>query len=516
MGHCVNYRESRSFVLSGSCGWSRQQATVPVEVVSEAEPNTDSSPIRAPTPVGLVTGNFLALGAGEVIARVVAFLATVYVARVLGAPYFGMVAFSAAVLLYLGRFVDGGLDLGLGIQLIASKRSRVERLGGMLLSTRLTVATLLSLLLAAVGILAFRKPEGYVLATYGLLLFPIALSSRWIHLGLERARHVSVARVAGELVMLSLMLTFVRSPNDVLGVPLAQFTGDALAAAVLIGWLFRWGYRTRFSVRWRVLRPVVRRATPLVSASLLGLLIFNSDLLLLRVFRGTAAVGLYVAAYALISFLGNLMSTYGAALLPTLARLQGHRNEQLSLYHTATAHVFAVALPITVGGILLAPQIIRLVFGEGYEAAALPLQILLCSTTLGVVREVARVGLLASGREDRILAMNAWGTGFNVSANLVAIPIFGMVGAASTTVATEVLRLFFAQRFAAREGFTPVGPRRFWRPVVAVAFMVVLLSVLKGSQLWLTIPAGAAVYTAALVATGGLRIRWGELPRLDM
>lgn len=475
-----------------------------------------TDPVRVPSAISLVTANFLSLGLGEAVARIVAFLATVYVARVLGASYFGMTAFAAAVILYLGRVVDGGLDSGLGIRLIASKRNRIERLGVTLLAARLAGAAILFMLLSVVGLLLFPQPDGLVLATYGLLLFPIALSSRWIHLGLERARFASAARIAGELTMLLLVFALVRAPGDVVMVPLAQFAGDTLGAALLIGCLFWWGYRPSLSLRSGVLRPVLRQATPLVSASLLALLIYNSDLLLLRLFRDTAAVGHYVAAYALISFLGNLTGAYGAALLPTLARLRSRRDEKVSLYQTAMAQVLAVAFPVTVGGILVAPQIIRSVFGAGYGAAVLPLQILLCSTTLGVVREVASIGLIAHGREDRLLAMNAWGAGFNVSANLLAIPLFGMVGAAAATVATDILRIVIAQTSANREGLWMVSPARLWRPVLAVTFMAVGLVLMGRRDLWIALPAGLILYSLAMLATGGLKVQRGGPPKLSV
>ncbi len=145
----------------------------------------------------LVTRNFLTLGAGEASARLIAFLATVYVARVLGSSLFGITAFSAAVLLYLGTLVDGGLDQGLGIQLIASKRSRVERLSLTLLAVRGLTATVLVLALLGFGMLVLPQPDGAVLAAYGLILFPMALSTRWVLVGLVRSRPVAMARLAG-------------------------------------------------------------------------------------------------------------------------------------------------------------------------------------------------------------------------------------------------------------------------------------------------------------------------------
>jgi len=459
-----------------------------------------------------VARNFLALGTGEAASRVIAFLATVYVARVLGSPSFGIVAFSAAILLYLARVVDGGLDLGLGIQLVASKRSRIERLGPTLLASRTLAAVVLALVLLGVGILVLPQPDGAVLAAFGLVLFPVALSTRWIHLGLERTRFVAMARVMGEVAMVALVVAFVHGPDDLLGVPLAQFAGDMLMVAVLAASLLKWGYRPRFVFHRRALRPVLGRATPLVLASLLGLLVYNSDLVFLRLFRDAETVGFYVAGYALITFLGNLTGTYGMSLLPTLARLTNRSEERLSLYRTSMAQVLAVALPVTVGGYLLAPKIIRVVFGESYGPAALPLQILIWTVAIAVAREIARVGLLACGREDRILTMNVWATAVNLLSNVIAIPLFGMVGAAAATVGTEGCRLAMAQWFAAQEGLTPPGIMRAWRPVAATAVMAAVMLKLEALQLWLVIPIGAAVYLAGLVLSGAVRMRWGGAP----
>ncbi len=129
-------------------------------------------------------------------------------------------------------------------------------------------------------------------------------------------------------------------------------------------------------------------------------------------------------------------------------------------------------------------------------------------------RELARVGLLASGREDRVLKMNAWGTALNLSSNLIVIPLFGMVGAAAATVVTDTVRLAIAQLFAAREGFTPLRLWRSWRLVASTAVMAAVLVVFDWPQLWIAVPIGAGAYTAGLAATGALRFRWGEAPQL--
>lgn len=294
---------------------------------------------------------------------------------------------------------------------------------------------------------------------------------------------------------------------------MAQLVGDILAAGLLLAWTRRYGLRLRWELRPEVLRPLVHRAWPLVASGLLGLMIYNSDLIFLRAFRGLSAVGLYAAAYALISFLSNLGTAYSMSLLPTLTRLGDGAANRLSLYRSATVHVFAAGFPIAVGTTVLAPDIIGLVFGDAYAASALPLQILIWSVTLALLRDVPVVALMARGREDRVFRLTAWATTVNLTLNVAVIPLFGMVGAAAATVATEGTRMALARRDAGRLGFTPPGPGRLGRPAIAGLAMGAVLVFARPLSVWLSVPLGAAVYAAVLLSLGGLRTRGGEPPR---
>jgi O-antigen/teichoic acid export membrane protein len=62
-----------------------------------------------------VARNFLALGGGEVAARVISFGATVYLARTLGASGYGIIAVAMAVMLYLTYLTDCGVEV-LGVR----------------------------------------------------------------------------------------------------------------------------------------------------------------------------------------------------------------------------------------------------------------------------------------------------------------------------------------------------------------------------------------------------------------
>ncbi len=434
-------------------------------------------------------------------------------ARILGVGGYGVVALAAGIVLYLAQLANFGIE-NLGIREVARAPQSISDTAPSILTTRLMIAGGVILVALPLAVLAVPQPEGVLIAIYTLTLLPIAASTKWIHLGLESARPVGLARVLGELVMALLVVGFVRQSSNMATVPLAQFVGESTVAFVLLGLLARRGYHLPVRWNWSRVRSVFRRAWPLVAHGLLGLLIFNSDLVFLRIFRDLASVGHYAAGYTLISFLLNLGVAYGLALLPTLTRLGAHTSEGRSLYHTAQAHVFAAGLPVALGGTLLATQLIDQVFGMSYLPAGAALEVLIWSIPVALFRNVAMAGLIARDRQDQVLRTTTGSTVLNLILNVVLIPRFGILGAAWATVATELLRAILALRFAAQEGLAFVPLARLARTLVAGLAMVALLVAVRPANLWVAVALGGFGYIAVLSLVGGVRFRRGQLPAL--
>jgi O-antigen/teichoic acid export membrane protein len=472
--------------------------------------------VANPSPIGRsVARNFLALSSGELLARTVAFAATIYLARTLGPSLYGVIGFATAVLLYLSRVADFGIDLT-GAREIAADPTRLESLAPSVITMRLLIAAGLVVVTSTLALLLLPSPDGTVLAVYAVTLLAVAGGTRWIFYGLERGTAIAVTRTCGEVVMAGLVVLFVHGPSDVVRAPIAQVAGDTAAAVLLALWLTRRGYKLSLGLDWQMAAPVFRRALPLVLAALLGLVIYNSDLIFLRAFSGTRTVGYYAAAYSLISLLVNLGLSYRVSLLPSLTRLVAHSAQQRELYSAAMAHVFAIAIPLGLGGFLLAPQIIGIVFGPAYAEAVPALQLLIWTVPLCLLRDVPSAALLAMAREDQFFRLTAWGAAINVGLNLLLIPRFGMIGAAIATVTTEIVRLCLALAYMHAHGFRVRTLHLFGRVSLAAVGMAALLIVARPPALWVALLLGVGAYAVALVALRALRVRWGELPALRL
>jgi PST family polysaccharide transporter len=273
--------------------------------------------------------------------------------------------------------------------------------------------------------------------------------------------------------------------------------------------LKRWGFRLPVRFDWSAARPTFDRSRHLVAFTLLGLILFNFNLVLIGVVRSRAEAGLYSAAYTLIAFGANLIVAFAHTVMPTLARLDSDLAQRDAVFQRSVLQAFAVALPAGVGAALIADQIIATVFGAQFAGAIPALRILAWYLPLAAIRELPVVALIAAGQERALLRVNTHTAIVNVLLALGAVPAFGLVGAATATAVSEVVRLWLAARAAGKAGYPAVALQRLWAPASAAIAMAALMLLVRPSALWTSIPLGALAYGAALLLAFG-----PALPRL--
>ena len=158
-------------------------------------------------------------------------------------------------------------------------------------------------------------------------------------------------------------------------------------------------------------------------------------------------------------------------------------------------------------------NVIRLAFGDGYATSGAILQVLIWSVLPYAVRVVPWSGLIAHGLQGLAWRATAYAVVANLALNFVLIRAYGAIGAAVSTIVTELLVGGLMLFFSRREGLSIAPLRRFWRPVLAAAAMAVLLWLLRDAHFSLQLVAGALTYALVLFSLGALRFR-GSVPVL--
>ena len=382
-----------------------------------------------------IVGNILALGSGEVVTRVVAFMGTAYLARELGPTGFGIIGFAMALCGYLSLAVHAGFD-EIGAREVARRPHEASAIAASVVLVRLALAFVA---LAAIGVVVWflDKPPTVklVVVLTGLSFLSLAVDTSWVHKGLERNRQVGLALVLGQILYVGTVFLVVRGPGDVVLVPLAQFLGETSAALLLAISVFRLG---EIKLDLREGFNVLRSSGFLALSRLLRTLIFTFDVVLLGFLLGERQVGLYAAPYRFCFLLLAIALAMHISYLPILTRALAQGTKQVGyLVERSVELSAAVAAPMIVGGMILAGPLLNTLFGSGYLEGVGAFRLLILSIGFIFVSGAIHNVLLVC---DRIRA-EAWIVGgaaaLNIGLNFLLIPLYGLVGAAFATAAAE-------------------------------------------------------------------------------
>ena len=293
---------------------------------------------------------------------------------------------------------------------------------------------------AIAGVTLLRPGDTVALALVAILALvmlaqPLQVIELWYQARV-RTRDAVLALTAAALVAAAIRVALI-----VRHAPLAAFAWAGVADVVLAGAAVALVYQAREGglVAWRVraaeCRALLRDSWPLVISGGMILIYMRIDQVMLRQMATPAELGAYAAAVKLVEGWYFLPTAVVASAFPSIveARLRDpavFARRMQGLYAMMAAAAYAIAIPTCI----LAPWLVRLLYGPGYEAAAPMLAVMVWSllfTNLGV----ARGAFLTSMNWTRpYLLTVALGGIVNMALNLLLIPRWGGMGAVIATM----------------------------------------------------------------------------------
>jgi O-antigen/teichoic acid export membrane protein len=383
--------------------------------------------------------NILRLATGDLVAKATSFFAFVYLARILGVTKFGVLEFAGSVLAYLLLIADCGFEMWGTRE--AANSSDIPALARRVVPIRLLLASISFVLLLALLPLFPHYPSlRAVLVIYALTVFAQALSLKWVFLGQQQMSGVARGLVIGQVVFAALVVGFIHNPVGLVWVPAFKLLGELVTAAYFARWFARSHGRFALSLTLRGARTTLKPAFTIGFSLAMGLLNYNFDAVLLGFLKGPTVVGWYNAAYKLLLVGLSAALAYFAGLFPALSRLYVENRKEFGLLVRHTSELWLVfVVPLVVAGTFLAEPVIRLLYGAAYLNSVAPFRILLWSAALVMLRWVYMDSLRATGHQALDLRCAITSATLNVVLNILLIPRFGMIGAASATVTADVV-----------------------------------------------------------------------------
>lgn len=390
-------------------------------------------------------------------------------ARLLSPAEFGL----AAAALLIAQFAFMFSEAAMGQALVQRPQLRPEHV-----RVALTVMLLLGLG-AAIGVtmcapaiagLLGMPPLEHVVPVLALLIPIEGLSS--ISLALlsrqGRFRYLALARLpcvalGHSLVAIALALAGAGVWSLVLGV----VTHDVL---MLLALYAAARHDLRPSFNWQAIKDLAGFSTGQTLVQLASYIAENGDYAVVGRLLGAQALGYYSRAYQLMMLPRTFIRTVtGRVLFPLMASVQEDRARLASAYLRCMTAAIALTFPLSVVFSTCAEEIISVMLGDQWEAAATPFAILSLALVFRSARAVANVATIAQGASFSL----AWRHG--VYALLVILGAvlgarWGIDGVA--TAVAVVIGIYYALSAQLANRLLGVSWRRFGRvhrPGIATA-----------------------------------------------
>jgi O-antigen/teichoic acid export membrane protein len=439
--------------------------------------------------------NLLSVSGATVAGRLISLVVLGYPARVLGPEKFGMIGFGLSVTAYANILLSPGLVVW-GTRAVARDRSRA---GEILVTVRFIQLLLASLSYGALAtycwcFLKSSEERGVVLLC-GLALFNAALSVDWVFNGLELMRVPASLGVVTALVNVAGLLVFVHSPKDIyhcaLVAPAAVFINILLGYSLLV---------RRVRPAWPGLRATKAAAVaslPLGVTMALIVVLHYANNFIVKAYLGSAALGIFLAAYRLVELASTLPGLVSTVFLPRLARL--------ALEDAAAAQRQArqFALLLIVAGAFVAaltwveaPAIVSVLYGTRYLTAVALLRLMAVAVFFNFAICGYTNAMISYGKDHVMMLAVAVSTVVSVGGGLLLVPRLGTTGAALVIAGIDLSGWLVSLPCYHRT----IGSLHFkaWmRPLLGAAATVLLSSVLQkaGVPFLARVPLAVLVYS---------------------
>lgn len=406
-----------------------------------------------------------------------------YISRVLGVENVGRYNYASSIISY---FL---LLSGLGIRNYAIRegpalredRKRLKRFADEMFTINV-FSTIVSYALLTITLLASPGMKAYwtllTIFSFQILLQTVGID--WMYSIYEDYLYITVRSIAFQILSVVLLFCFVHTTNDVN--KYALITVLANAGSSVLNYIHAHKYvRPGLinAVDWkRHLRPILI----LFAMSLTVMIYVQSDITVLGILCGDERVGIYSVSAKIYSVVKTFLSAILVVSIPRLSsqcgtgRLAEFRETAIGIYRT----LITVAMPVSIGIIVLSRPIVLLVSGPEYVESASSMAILGMALLVCMSAWFWGQCILVPMRcENEVFKVTVFSAVLNLGLNVILIPRWQENAAAFTTLLAEGCAYMWSMYKGRKvSGITGIG-RTFLKSVIGCVAIVMIALLLQ-------------------------------------
>jgi len=450
---------------------------------------------------------------GRITGLILSFVGIGFIARYLGQEGFGSYVLILAFLSIFNVLADFGL-YSLMVREISQPNADEKKIVSNIFTLRIAIL-LATLGLAMIIVWLFPySTKVKIGVAIGAIAF-LFLSASQVLMGIFqkylRTDKAILAEIIGRIVQLGLVILFISLNLGIFSILVALIISSA--SIFILNFFFAREYVSlTLSFNFSYWKKLFKMTLPIAASLVLTLIYFKIDSIFLSLgfinrlsTNPIIDVGIYGIAYKILEALIFFPAMFTGLIMPLLSKYAfSNREEFKKIFQKTLDALIIFVIPLMIGLLFLSSPIVILVGGKNFSSSAPVLQILSLAIGLIFFGNLFGRAIIALNKQKTGAWIYFGGMIFNIIANLIFIPKYSYIGAAITTVFTELLittlMLFLIYKTIHHLPSFKIAFKVFFAGLIMGTFLYYF----QNLNLFLLIASGAVIYFSILYLIKGI------------
>ena len=404
--------------------------------------------------------------------KVVGPVLTIVVARVFGKEIFGIYVSTQLFILTLCRIAVLGLDKGLHRHLPQNKVHNRAPYEGIAESLWVTVSIALGFSLV-IWIGSFfnlqRVSSGLAMLSsleislFAMSIIPYTMISLFAGAS-EGNRHPQYKIFINDFAIMALapfiaVVLYFAGFQDKFALPVGFFAANLMGVIIYFVLINKQFPQIQWFIKKRVPRELLSFSLPLGFSEAVSTFLLRVDLWMVLALLGPETAGIYAVMVTISNGLKTIRQSYNPILQPVVAGMSGERlkTDLKPVFSYCVSMVTLIQL--TIGFfIVLFPEQTMMIAGKSFVTKENPvatLGILITGNLINGFFGLSGSIINGLGKSKFMLLMNIFALAMAVVMNRICIPIFGIAGAALSSMSYQIMQCIWMNLYLKKMGYWP-------------------------------------------------------------
>lgn len=381
----------------------------------------------------------------KIVQALLTLVVSLLTARYLGPSNYGLINYASSFTAFFASFCNLGISSLLVKEFVDRPDKEGEVLGTALImraiASFLSAITIVSL----VSILDRDEPTTILvvsLCSLGLLFQVCNVFNYWFQRHLM-SKYTAIATFVAYLVTSVYRIVLMAAGSTVTWFALATAVDHICIAVILIVFYKKCGGQ-RLGFSWEYGKELLSRSKHFILSGLMVAVYGQTDKLMLKQMLDVTQTGYYSTATAINSMWCFVLSAIIQSMHPSV--MEAHKAGDMELFRKKNRQMYAIVFYVSMAAAVMftafAGLIIRILYGEAYMPAAMPLRIVCWYTAFSYLGVARNAWIVSMNKQNRLTVIYIAAATVNVILNYLLIPVWGASGAALASLLAQILTGF--------------------------------------------------------------------------